>query len=111
MAFQRAQWHSGLTYEQVCENCKNTIRYTDYNLDYRPWYADGYVDCPVCQNHLRHNENYAINDPNRPKAVVSQEAPVNDGGNNGFTEKFCTKCGNKYAPEHRFCSACGAKRN
>ncbi len=91
MAYQRAQWHSGLTYVQVCETCKTSVRYTDKVLDYRPWYPDGYVDCPVCKNHLRHNEKYAIDGPR-------------------FAEAYCTNCGTKFENDHRFCTICGNKR-
>ncbi len=120
MGYQRAQWHSGLTYQQLCETCKNLVRYTDEALDFRPWYPDGYVDCPVCKSHLRHNESYAIDVPNRPAATPQENsataAPQENsataaptGGN--FTDVFCAKCGNKYGENDRFCSKCGAKRN
>ena len=101
MAYQRAQWHSGLTYQQTCETCKNQVRYQDTALDFRPWYPDGYVDCPVCKSHLRHNENFAIDAPWR-QAV--------SGETESLTEMFCTKCGNKFGEGHRFCVACGTKR-
>ena len=100
MAYQRAQWHSGLTYQQTCETCKNQVRYQDTALDFRPWYPDGYVDCPVCKNHLRHNENFAIDAPWKQAASAG-----------GFTEAYCSKCGNKFGEDHRFCVSCGAKRN
>ena len=48
MAFKRALWHSGLTYQQTCYHCRTLVRYTDYNLDFRPWYPDGFVYCPNC---------------------------------------------------------------
>ena len=60
MAYKRAQWRSGLIYQQTCETCKTTIRYTDEKLDFRPWYADGFVYCPNCKTPLRHNEDYAV---------------------------------------------------
>lgn len=76
MGFQRAGWHSGLTYQQTCTTCKTVLQYTDYSLDFRPWYADGYVDCPKCKTHLRHNENYALGNPApQPQAV---ETPVQE---------------------------------
>lgn len=46
---------------QTCYHCRNVVRYTDYNLDFRPWYPDGFVYCPRCKGTLRHNEMYAIN--------------------------------------------------
>ncbi|MBE6948031.1 MAG: zinc-ribbon domain-containing protein [Ruminococcaceae bacterium] len=101
MAFQREQWHSGLTYRQVCETCKTVVQYTDYALDYRPWYADGFVDCPKCGSHLRHDEKYAIKS--------SGEAAAE--GMSGTRAAFCTACGNKFGENDRFCSQCGAKRS
>ena len=85
MGYKREQWHSGLTYEQTCEECKSIVHYTDHALDFRPWYADGYVDCPKCRTHMRHNEKYAIlgsdKDPQRIKRpiivpVSAMPAPV-----------------------------------
>ena len=89
MAFKRALWHSGLTYCQTCPVCKTEVRYTDYELDFRPWYPDGYVDCPKCMGHLRHNEAYAID---------------------AAEESFCTACGRKLGQNDKFCAGCGAKR-
>jgi len=44
MSFQRAQWHSGLTYQQVCKNCGTKIRYTDESLDFQNRnYVGGYL--------------------------------------------------------------------
>ena len=60
MGYQRSEWHSGLTYRQVCDQCKTTVQYQDDKLGYRPWFADGFVYCPVCKKPLRHNEAYAI---------------------------------------------------
>ena len=73
MGFQRAQWHSGLTYQQTCPTCKTVLQYTDYSLDFRPWYADGFVDCPKCKTHLRHNESYAID--TRQSKIVAAPTP------------------------------------
>ena len=60
MGYQRKKYHSGLTYQQECELCHTVVRYTDKILDFRPWYADGFVYCPTCEKPLRHNEKYAI---------------------------------------------------
>ena len=98
MAYKRALWKSGLTYEQVCEQCHTRVRYTDDKLDYRPWFADGFVYCPNCQKPLRHNEKYAINAPGYYREP-------------GETAAFCTKCGRKFNPGERFCANCGTKRN
>ena len=111
MAFKRALWHSGLEYQQVCKTCHKTIRYTDYNLDFRPWFADGFVYCPSCNTPLRHSEQFAINedgtpyhDPIAPQASEkSQPMPSGDKG-------FCTNCGKPFVPgvDH-FCGNCGKK--
>ena len=103
MAYQRAQWHSGLTYLQTCETCRTPVRYTDEVLDFRPWYPDGYVDCPVCKSHLRHHEKYAIDAP-----CYRQEASDQRAG--AFTQTYCPGCGNKFGENHRFCTSCGTKR-
>ena len=75
MGFKRAQWHSGLTYQRTCDECKTVLQYTDYSLDFRPWYADGFVYCPRCKTPLRHNESYAINAP-EPAQPVTVPAPA-----------------------------------
>lgn len=106
MGYQRAKWNSGLTYQQVCETCKRTVVYTDRSLDFRPWYADGFVDCPICGTHLRHNEKYAIQ--NHP---VSYDTPQKETVESIGTSPFCSNCGKKFEEGHRFCPYCGAKRN
>ena len=133
MGYKRAEWHSGLTYQQTCETCKTVVQYTDYSLDFRPWYADGFVYCPKCKNPLRHNENYAINAQPAPAPVVAPvPAPEEEKPAYTVTPKeqagiapapvaepapaapalpaFCSACGNKYAPNDRFCPMCGNKR-
>lgn len=40
MPYKRALWKSGLTYQQECELCHTIVRYTDNEMDYRPWFAD-----------------------------------------------------------------------
>ena len=72
MAFKRALWRSGLTYQQTCRKCGTEIQYTDDKLDFRPWFADGFVYCPKCRAPLRHSENFAINAPENPGPVVVQ---------------------------------------
>ena len=119
MAFQRAQWHSGLTYQQTCRTCGTLVRYTDYHLDFRPWYADGFVYCPKCKTPLRHNENLAINEdgtpyvnPNvsAPQTVAPAEAPVSNTVTEGVA--YCTKCGRRYnVGTDNFCAGCGNKLN
>lgn len=104
MGFARARWHSGLTYKQTCDQCKTTVTYTDHNLDYRPWFADGFVYCPVCKKPLRHNENYAINNP-QPKAE-----PTTPSSTNGELATFCNQCGHKFNDGDVFCCKCGTKR-
>ena len=109
MAYQRAKWHSGLTYRQSCETCKANVTYTDFNLDFRPWYADGFVDCPRCGTHLRHNERFAINPDGTPVYQQAENTPAPEA--NTFTESFCHNCGNKFGEGHRFCNLCGTKRS
>ncbi len=98
--FKRANWHSGLTYEQTCPNCKSVIRYTDFNLDYRPWYPDGFVYCGKCEKPLRHSENFAIN-ANKSQANCSQTQTE------GII--YCSKCGKQLKRDDNFCSKCGTK--
>lgn len=136
MGFQRAQWHSGLTYQQTCPTCKTVLQYTDYSLDFRPWYADGYVDCPKCKSHLRHNENYALGSGAQPKTVQTpapDPAPAPASAPAGETPAyavnladqaaapaapaapaakaaFCTQCGHAFGQSDLFCAQCGNKR-
>lgn len=107
MGYKRAEWHSGLTYRQTCHECKCRIEYTDEILDFRPWFADGFVYCPQCNSPLRHSENFAINNPNIA-VVTNQEAPP--VATNTTLSKFCTSCGHPFAETDRFCSQCGNKR-
>lgn len=161
MGYKRAEWHSGLTYQQTCENCKTIVQYTDYSLDFRPWYADGFVYCPRCKTPMRHNENYAIDaaPPSEPVKIPvpsqapaapapapaaepapvpaytvapseqSQDvyapipepivepapdpvpAPIPNPAPAPGRSAFCTACGNKFAPDDRFCPMCGNKRD
>jgi len=103
MGYTRANWHSGLTYQQTCHECKKILQYPDHNLDFRPWFPDGFVYCPRCKSPLRHNEMYAINIP-QPSPVVTASP------NNGTPAAFCSMCGKKFSDNDRFCSGCGAKR-
>ena len=112
MGYQRARWHSGLTYMQICEECKETVTYTDHALDYRPWYPDGYVDCPRCRTHLRHNEKYALGPDGKPQFTGEpEEASKEIASGDGFTAAFCHSCGTKFGEGHRFCAQCGTKRD
>ena len=99
--FKRANWKSGLTYQQECPLCKTKVTYTDDSLDYRPWFADGFVYCPTCQKPLRHNENYAINQT--PNATTTEKTVVKSN--------FCTNCGAPLNEGDNFCAKCGTKRN
>ena len=107
MAFKRALWHSGLTYRQTCRNCKNTITYKDDALDFRPWFADGFIYCPQCQTPLRHNEAFAVDRPADTAAVEVAPAPQPTGE---YSSAFCPKCGKAFKTDDIFCSGCGAKR-
>ncbi|MBR6517877.1 MAG: hypothetical protein IKT40_13675 [Bacilli bacterium] len=102
MGYKRAEWRSGLTYKQVCDQCNTLVVYQDDKLDFRPWYADGFVYCPVCKKPLRHNEKYAEN--------YNRNIQTFEHGENKLTELFCSKCGKKYLEEDCYCSKCGNKR-
>lgn len=108
MGFKRAEWHSGLTYRQTCRECKAVVEYMDTSLDFRPWYADGFVYCPKCRTPLRHSEQYAIDAKAETPEVLQaapQMSPEQAGGN-----AFCSQCGKRFNQDDRFCSGCGAKR-
>ena len=66
MAFKRALWTSGYNYRITCPYCRAVRIYTDRELDFRPWYPDGFVYCPRCRKPLRHNEIYAIHPDGSP---------------------------------------------
>lgn len=104
MAFKRATWHSGLTYRQTCNECKNVVTYRDDALDFRPWYADGFIYCPNCKTPLRHNEVYAIDN-----TAISVAAPA-PAPTPAVKAAFCTQCGTEFRETDRFCGGCGAKR-
>ena len=104
--FKRAEWSSGLTYRQTCQNCRTVITYMDNQLDFRPWYADGFIYCPGCNTPLRHSEHYAINRPITP----INEQPVVNVDPNAPLAIFCSQCGNKFNENDRFCPMCGTKR-
>ncbi len=103
MAFQRALWRSGLTYQQTCRTCHTVVTYMDNILDFRPWYPDGFVYCPTCKNPLRHSEAYAINSVPQPTFDFTKPA---EGGHFAF----CTNCGNRFEVNDIFCGKCGSKR-
>ena len=106
--FKRAEWHSGLVYEATCDKCRSFVRYTDYELDFRPWYADGFIYCPTCRKPLRHSEDLSILNKKIPEEIVHQPAPQHTASN--APAAFCNNCGKKFADEDRFCSFCGTKR-
>ncbi len=107
MAFKRALWRSGLTYQQTCRSCRTTIQYTDEKLDFRPWYPDGFVYCPNCTTPLRHSECFAINGEG---IINAQAAPTPSTEANGSLPAFCGSCGKKFRENDLFCTGCGAKR-
>lgn len=104
MGYKRAEWHSGLTYRQVCPQCKNVMEYTDDKLGFRPWYPDGFVYCTGCKTPLRHNEAYAIGNPYEVWFAPESTA---DGADK---PAFCTCCGEPFRDRDRFCAMCGIKR-
>ena len=116
MAFKRALWRSGLIYEQTCHQCKTTIRYMDNKLDFRPWYADGFIYCPKCRTPLRHNEAYAVvgadGNPLPTVTAASAPAPTPAPAPAPAAKKaFCPGCGNPFGETDRFCPQCGRKRD
>ena len=108
MAFKRALWHSGLNYRQTCTTCHSIVNYTDYSLDFRPWYPNGFVYCPKCRTPLRHNENYAVNPDGTP--VYNQSVAAATGGNEiNENVAYCSKCGKSYLKgQGKFCTKCGS---
>ena len=121
MGYKRANWHSGLTYVQTCEECKQVVEYTDFQLGFRPWYPDGFVYCTRCQTPLRHNENYALPADQQPvnqpvsqatEGPVDQTVPTETAApvTEGELPAFCTNCGKAFREGDRFCSGCGKKR-
>ena len=130
MGYKRANWHSGLTYQQICGACRQMVRYTDHALDFRPWYPDGFVYCPRCKSPIRHDEIFAI-DGNKPEAATAvatpapeetkavetkveapkTEAPKTEApASEGERPRFCSGCGKKFSDTDNFCSGCGKKR-
>lgn len=102
MGYSREKWHSGLTYRRTCDQCKITFEYDDHKLDFRPWFADGFVYCPRCEKPLRHNENYAIKVDDAKQEVI-------DATNQTSILQFCRKCGYKIPYDSKFCPECGEK--
>ena len=122
MAFKRAFWHSGLTYRQTCPKCHTVIQYQDDKLDFRPWYADGFVYCATCRTPLRHNEAYAIDAngnyvntvpstaPAASAAPAAPAAPVAAAPIAAGSTAYCKNCGRPYiVGDANFCNGCGNK--
>lgn len=108
MGFQRATWHSGLTYRHVCNKCGQENIYMDDKLDFRPWYADGFIYCSKCNTPLRHNERLAI-DGNTTEPMTDAAPAANTAPAAGTT--FCTQCGKAFSEGDRFCAGCGKARD
>ncbi len=81
MAFKRALWSSGYTYQVVCPACGMAFSYNDRQLDFRPWYPNGYIYCPRCRKPFRHSEIYAVHpDGTRVYNTVAEaEQAINNG--------------------------------
>ena len=130
MAYQRAGWHSGLTYQQVCPQCRTIVKYDDFNLGFRPWFPDGFVYCPKCKKPLRHHEANAVNPDGTPYyttpvtpygqpvqqvgQAVQQPAqqPVQQPVQQTETQEDkpkCPNCGRVYDEGDHFCAGCGTK--
>ena len=112
MAFKRATWHSGLTYKKTCENCSTTVTYNDYNLDFRPWFPDGFVYCPTCKKPLRHNENNAVSGTRQSIEVdLTATTPKGTPPRPAGAACFCHSCGKRFTSDADvFCAYCGTKR-
>ena len=134
MAYKRAGWHSGLTYQQVCPYCRTVVRYNDYSLGFRAWYPDGFVYCPKCNKPLRHHEGHAINEDGSPyytTPVTPYGQPIQQVGQavqqpmqqpvqqpveqpvqqeTQVEKGECPNCGKAFdkGVDH-FCSGCGTK--
>ena len=116
MAYKRAEWRSGLTYMATCDTCKTVMKYMDDKLDFRPWYADGFVYCPKCNSPVRHRESNAINgNPpvnNNVATPVSEsmKAPAETQQSVNSTIRFCSNCGREFGANDKFCAGCGSPR-
>ena len=139
MAFKRALWTSGYTYIAPCPYCGTTIQYVDRQLDFRPWYPNGFIYCPRCRKPLRHSEIYAVHpDGTRVYSTMAEaEQAINLGYLNAVgvnqppvqptaqpvqppvpppaqqqSGSFCPRCGRPYvAGRDHFCAGCGIKLN
>ena len=129
MAFKRALWSSGYNYKITCPNCRTVTVYNDKQLDFRPWFPDGFVYCPRCRKPLRHSEMYAINpdgtfvynNQNDARQSIREGyynacgmPPQNPAPNSQPQEQagtaFCSNCGRRYEiGKDHFCAGCGNK--
>ena len=122
MAFKRALWSSGYTYQISCPYCGTSFQYTDRQLDFRPWYPNGFIYCQRCRKPLRHHEIHAIHPDGTPvySSIAEAEQAVYAGfaGTQPYAQpaqpqasaSYCTKCGRPYnAGTDHFCSGCGNK--
>lgn len=128
MAFKRALWSSGYEYRATCPYCRTKFSYRDNQLDFRPWYPNGFVYCPKCRKPFRHNEIYAVDADGNPvyKTQGDAKAAINVGyyGATGMTPEqaqnyaqrapdpnvvYCSKCGKAASKGDAFCSGCGNK--
>lgn len=131
MAFKRAMWRSGLTYQQTCRSCSTVLQYTDDKLDFRPWYPNGFVYCPICRTPLRHSEDLAVSgtpgnarpaypqqtSPVQPQPAPTpvQPAPVQQTTATeqptviNASVKVCPDCTKEVREGDIFCSGCGKK--
>ena len=136
MAFKRALWTSGYAYRINCPYCGTAIEYRDRQLDYRPWYPNGFVYCPRCRKPLRHSEIYAVHPDGSPVYATVAEAeqairqgyygsmagappsappqsappPAAQPSAGDKAVAYCTRCGRRYVVgEDRFCAGCGHK--
>lgn len=129
MAFKRALWSSGYEYRAKCPYCTTYFSYNDKQLDFRPWYPNGYINCPRCRKPFRHNEIYAVKEDGSP--VYKTQGEANSAIDIGYYTAtglspeqiqnssqphtpdqniiYCSKCGKAHNRSNSYCSACGNK--
>ena len=132
MSYKRQMWTSGYEYRARCPKCGTFLSYFDRDLQYRAWYANGFVYCPTCREPIRHNEMYAVNEDGTPVYKTQAEAnqalvigynkalgspvqtvnpqPVSAGNVPTEGVGYCPECGAKFEKgTTHFCSNCGTK--
>lgn len=126
MAFKRALWSSGYNYHITCNYCGTKFSYVDRQLDFRPWFPNGFIYCPRCRKPLRHSEIFAVHPDGTPvySSLAEAEQAINVGYLNALGQpasqvpvppsvptagtpsvspsepregvSYCTQCGHRY---------------